>query len=69
MANVQLSKVSKHYGTTRVLHDINLEIADGRSFFVGQAGMLVHDNSLVEPTPAPFDAPPALAAKVSSTTN
>jgi hypothetical protein len=36
----------------------NLEVAHGRSFFVGGAGALVHDNSLVEPTPEPFDAPP-----------
>jgi hypothetical protein len=40
----------------------NLEVAQNRSFFVGQGGMLVHDNSLVEATPEPFDAAPALAA-------
>ena len=34
----------------------NLEVADGRSFFVGQVGALVHDNSLVEATSNPFDA-------------
>jgi hypothetical protein len=39
----------------------NLEVAHGRSFFVGQAGALVHDNSPVEPTSAPFDAGPTLA--------
>ncbi len=32
----------------------------GGSFFVGAAGMLAHDNSLVEPVKAPFDAPPKL---------
>ena len=47
----------------RVRPVFNLEVAEGRSFFVGASGMLVHDNSLVEPTPAPFDAPPTLAAK------
>ena len=35
----------------------NLEVADGHSFFVGTSGALVHDNSLVEPTPLPFDSP------------
>ncbi len=34
----------------------NLEVAHGQSFFVGQRGVLVHDNSLVQPTPDPFDA-------------
>ena len=34
----------------------NLEVAEGRSFFVGSVGALVHDNSLVEATPTPFDA-------------
>ena len=34
----------------------NLEVADGHSFLVGKHGALVHDNSLVEATPAPFDA-------------
>ena len=48
----------------RVQRVFNLEVARGRSFFVGQGGMLVHDNSLVEPTPNPFDAPPALTAIV-----
>ena len=40
----------------------NLEVAEGHSFLVGRLGALVHDNSLVEATPAPFDAgTPALA--------
>jgi hypothetical protein len=34
----------------------NLEVARGQSFFVGRRGILVHDNSLVQPTPEPFDA-------------
>jgi Pretoxin HINT domain len=38
----------------------NLRVADGESFFVGQLGVLVHDNSLVNPTPSPFDAVPDL---------
>jgi hypothetical protein len=40
----------------------NLQVADAESFFVGEQGALVHDNSLVRPTPEPFDAPPGLAA-------
>ncbi len=39
----------------------NLEVADNRSFFVGEAGLLVHDNSLVRPVDQPFDASPELA--------
>jgi hypothetical protein len=34
----------------------NLEVARGQSFFVGDRGILVHDNSLVQPVPEPFDA-------------
>ena len=41
----------------------NLEVADGRSYFVGSAGALVHDNSLVETTPRPFDAPREVAQR------
>jgi Pretoxin HINT domain len=42
----------------------NLEVAEGHSFLVGKLGALVHDNSLVEPVLAPFDAPTvALAVK------
>jgi hypothetical protein len=40
----------------------NLEVAANRSFFVGDLGLLVHDNSLVRPTPEPFDAAPDLAS-------
>jgi hypothetical protein len=50
-------------GPDQVQRVYNLEVADGHSFLVGRSGMLVHDNSLVEPTPAPFDAPPVLVAK------
>ncbi len=38
----------------------NLQVADGESFFVGQAGVLAHDNSVVNPTLIPFDAVPEL---------
>jgi hypothetical protein len=41
----------------------NLEVARGQSFFVGRRGLLVHDNSLVAPSPSPFDARPALSAE------
>jgi hypothetical protein len=34
----------------------NLEVAHGQSFFVGERHVLVHDNSVVQPTPEPFDA-------------
>ena len=38
----------------------NLEVASGQCFFVGERGVLVHDNSLVQPVGAPFDAEPRL---------
>jgi hypothetical protein len=34
----------------------NLQVADGESYFVGRSGVLAHDNSTINPTPAPFDA-------------
>jgi hypothetical protein len=40
----------------------NLEVAQDRAFFVGGAGALVHDFSLVQPVEKPFDAAPELAA-------
>ena len=40
----------------------NLRVAEGESFFVGKAGVLAHDNSLVEATPSPFDAASEKAA-------
>jgi hypothetical protein len=39
----------------RIQPVFNLEVASGRSFFVGHLGALVHDNSTVESTPEPFD--------------
>ena len=38
----------------------NLQVAEGESFFVGKIGVLAHDNSLIDPTPSPFDAVPDL---------
>ena len=46
----------------RVQPVFNLEVAEGHSFLVGKLGSLVHDNSLVEATPSPFDAGLAAAA-------
>jgi hypothetical protein len=40
----------------------NLKVADCQSFLVGKAGILVHDNSLVQPVLKPFDTAPELAA-------
>jgi hypothetical protein len=40
----------------------NLEVPDGHSYFVGRQGVLVHDNTRLQPVAAPFDAPPVLAA-------
>ncbi|MFI5456595.1 MAG: polymorphic toxin-type HINT domain-containing protein [Isosphaerales bacterium] len=42
----------------------NLVVMQAQSFFVGERGMLVHDNSLVEPVLQPFDSVPDLAAIV-----
>jgi hypothetical protein len=36
----------------------NLTVLQAESFFVGDRGMLVHDNSLIEPVDVPFDALP-----------
>ena len=44
----------------------NLEVAGGHSFFVASRGVLVHDNSLVEPVTRPFDAVKDLAAMTSA---
>lgn len=44
----------------------NLDVAGGKTFFVGQRGLLVHDNSLPDARLAPFDRPADLA--VSTTT-
>jgi hypothetical protein len=39
----------------------NLEVPEGHSYFVGQQGVLVHDNTRLQPVAQPFDAAPALA--------
>ncbi len=44
----------------------NLEVAEEQSFFVGALGALVHDNSLVQPVPDPFDAVSAPAVRPAS---
>ena len=41
----------------------NLEVASGQSFFVGEAGALVHDNTLVRPVFKAFDQQPELASR------
>jgi hypothetical protein len=46
----------------RVRPLFNLEVGTARSFFVGRAGVLVHDNSPVQPVAQPFDAVPVLGA-------
>ena len=47
----------------------NLKVMQAQSFFVGQRGMLVHDNSLVEPVLQPFDAVPELSAIIEPPVN
>ena len=44
----------------RVQPVFNLQLADGDSFFVGNQGVLAHDNSIVSPTEKPFDGVPSL---------
>jgi hypothetical protein len=44
----------------------NLKLLQAESFFVGSSGLLVHDNSEVQPVARPFDAAPELAALPSS---
>jgi hypothetical protein len=41
----------------RVQPVFNLDVAENRDFFVGKRGCLVHDFSIVQPVPAPFDRP------------
>lgn len=40
----------------------NLDVAETGSFFVGEQGILVHDNTLPGPAQQRFDAPPELAS-------
>jgi Pretoxin HINT domain len=58
--------VVKSVEQERVQPVYNLRVADGESFFVGKAGILAHDNSVVNPTPSPFDAPSDIAKLTSS---
>jgi hypothetical protein len=54
------TRVVKSVNAARVQPVFNLQVAEGQSFFVGKTGVLAHDNSLVSPTPNPFDAVPEL---------
>jgi Pretoxin HINT domain len=56
------TRVVKSVEPERVQPVFNLQVADGQSFFVGESGVLAHDNSVVNPTPNPFDAVPDLKA-------
>jgi len=47
----------------------NLKVMDAECFFVGRRGVLVHDNSLVEPVLEPFDAVPDLATIIELSDN
>jgi tetratricopeptide (TPR) repeat protein len=49
-------------GTGQVQPVYNLDVAQDRDFLVGNAGMLVHDYSFVQPVLSPFDREPELAA-------
>jgi hypothetical protein len=57
LAGVVVVKAVEKRGVQPVF---NLRVAEGESFFVGRTGVLAHDNSLVNPTPSPFDAVPEL---------
>lgn len=48
--------------TNQIQPVFNLQVAEGQSFFVGRAGTLVHDNSLIETVTDPFDAAPEFKA-------
>ncbi|MEO6811439.1 MAG: polymorphic toxin-type HINT domain-containing protein, partial [Isosphaeraceae bacterium] len=41
----------------------NLDVAENRTFFVGQAGTLVHDNTVPSPRDRRFDVPPTLVSR------
>jgi hypothetical protein len=59
----------KSVETERVQPVFNLRVAEGESFFVGRTGVLAHDNSLVNPTPSPFDAVRELGAQSGHSTS
>ncbi len=52
--------VVKSVEKERVQPVFNLHVAEGESFFVGRTGILAHDNSIVNPTPNPFDQVPEI---------
>ena len=60
--------VVKSVEKDRVQPVFNLQVADGESFFVGQAAVLAHDNSVVNPTPSPFDVVPELEKSATRST-
>ncbi len=45
----------------RTIPVFNLDVAGGRTFFVGHSGLLVHDNSVPDLRAEPFDRPAAIA--------
>jgi hypothetical protein len=45
----------------------NLDVAEGHDFFAEARGALVHDNTLPDLRPTPFDADPSLTAMVPHT--
>ena len=49
-------------GAERVQPVFNLDVDRDHDFFVGMHGAMVHDNSVVQPTADPFDAPAAVAS-------
>ncbi len=51
-------------GATQLVY--NLDVAGGRTFFVGKSGLLVHDNSIPDLNSEPFDRPATLARGESS---
>ena len=61
LRNLGGTSVVKSVAKEQIQPVFNLRVADGDSFFVGNAGILAHDNSLVNPTPSPFDAPTDIA--------
>jgi hypothetical protein len=52
--------VVKSVASDKVQPVYNLQITGGDNFFVGEQGVLAHDNSLVNPTERPFDRVPAI---------
>jgi len=57
LGGVATAKSVENIGSEPVF---NLKVMQAESFFVGERGMLVHDNSLVEPVLEPFDGIPEL---------